>query len=165
MVLSPSLVVFYWISLSSFHGSINMAWQLMLEMGPINFFRTYAPRPSVEASIGYGAWLLFQAALYLFLPSVISTGQLTPAGNLLKYRTNGLLAWFVTHGLFFGLSMSGHLDPAILAKNWEGLLVAANIWGFLLASIAYIKAHVSPSHELDRKFSGMDTLNQVEIDD
>lgn len=154
MVLSPSLVVFYWISLSSFHGSINAAFQVLKEIGPVNFLIDFAPRPSMEANVGYAAWLLFQAGLYLFLPSVISTGQLTPAGNLLKYRTNGTLAWMVTHSLFIGLSISGWLDPAILARNWEGLLVAANIWGFLLSSIAYIKAHVSPSHEHDRKFSG-----------
>ncbi|KAG9230694.1 ergosterol biosynthesis ERG4/ERG24 [Amylocarpus encephaloides] len=131
-----------------------MAWNHLREVGSINFFQTLAPRPSVEASMQYGAWLIFQAALYRWLPSVISTGQLTPAGNLLKYRTNGLLAWFVTHALFFGLSAFGTLDPAFLARNWEGLLVAANIWGFLLTGIAYIKAHVSPTHEQDRKFSG-----------
>jgi len=108
----------------------------------------------MEASVGYGIWILFQATLYQFLPSALSTGQLTPAGYLLKYRTNGLLAWCVTHALFLGFSVCGFLDPAILARNWEGLLVATNIFGFILTGVAYIKAHLSPSHEKDRKFSG-----------
>ncbi|KAH8667375.1 ergosterol biosynthesis ERG4/ERG24 [Tricladium varicosporioides] len=126
----------------------------MWESGAMKFFWTYAPRPTIKASIGYGAWLLFQATLYQFLPSALSTGQLTPAGNLLKYRTNGLLAWAVTHWLFVATSMYGILDPAIIAKNWEGLLVIANVWGFALTMIAYAKAHLAPTHEGDRKFSG-----------
>lgn len=155
MVLCPCLVFFYWIALTSFRGSLTAPWQLMWESGAIKFFWTYAPRPTIKASIGYGAWLLFQAALYQFLPSALCTGQLTPAGNLLKYRTNGLLAWVVTHWLFVAASMYSVLDPAIIAKNWEGLLVIANMWGFALTMIAYVKAHLAPTHEGDRKFSGM----------
>jgi len=126
----------------------------MSESGPTKFFSNYAPRPSLEASIGYGVWLLFQAALYQFLPSVLSSGQLTPAGNLLKYRTNGLLAWWITHALFVALSLYGSLDPALLARNWEGLLLVTNVFGFILTGVVYAKAHFSPSHEKDRKFSG-----------
>ena len=127
---------------------------MLLDIGPVDYFKTYAPAAEVKASVGYAAWILFQTALYQFLPSKLSTGQLTPAGYLLNYRTNGLLAWVVTHLLFFGLSFSGHINPAILARNWEGLLVAANVFGFILSGIAYAKAHLSPTHEGDRKFSG-----------
>lgn len=154
MAICPVLVIFYWISLSSFQGSLAAALEGMREFGPLDFFSTYAPRPSLQAGIGYVIWLLFQAALYQFLPSVLSTGQLTPAGNLLQYRTNGLLAWFVTHGLFLAFSLYGILDMAVLARNWEGLLVVSNVFGFVLTGVAYIKARMSPSHEEDRKFSG-----------
>lgn len=154
MLLSPLLVIFYFITLTSFQGSLSLSTKLLLDIGPLSFFRLYFPQASLKASIGYVAWLFFQAALYLGLPGRISTGQLTPAGNLLKYKTNGLSAWIVTHALFFGLSWYGVLDPAILARNWEGLLVAANVWGFLLTGIAFMKANLSPTHEQDRKFSG-----------
>jgi 7-dehydrocholesterol reductase len=159
MALCPLLVIFYWISLSSFHGSLSEAYNSMSESGPANFFSQYAPRPSLEASVGYGVWLMFQAALYQFLPSVLSSGQLTPAGNLLKYRTNGLLAWSITHALFAAFSLHGTLDPAILARNWEGLLLVTNVYGFILTGVAYAKAHFSPSHEKDRKFSGKHAKN------
>jgi 7-dehydrocholesterol reductase len=131
----------------------------MSESGLTGFFLRYAPRSSSKATVGYGIWLLFQAALYQFLPSVLSSGQLTPAGNLLKYRTNGLLAWSITHVLFAASSLYGILDPAILAKNWEGLLLVTNVFGFLLTGVAYAKAHFSPSHEKDRKFSGKHAKN------
>lgn len=50
--------------------------------------------------------------------------------------------------------MHGCVDAAIFAKNWEGLLVSVNFYGFLLSGFAYIKAYVSPTHEGDCKFSG-----------
>jgi len=51
------------------------------------------------------------------------------------------------------LSVLGILDPAIIAKHWAGLLVSANICGFLLTSFAYFKANFFPTHKLDLKFS------------
>jgi 7-dehydrocholesterol reductase len=153
MLLCPCLVVFIWISLSSFNGSLTVMFNFISNYG-WRSFALYAPQPSSKAALGYTAWVLFQAGLYQFLPSQLSTGQLTPAGNLLQYRTNGLLAWVVTHALFGGLVLFGNLDPAIIARNWEGLLVAANVAGFALSLVAYAKAHVSPTHGGDRKFSG-----------
>lgn len=52
-------------------------------------------------------------------------------------------------GLVFKL-----FSPSIIARNWEGLLVAANAYGFLLTIFAWIKAHVAPTHSDDRKFTG-----------
>lgn len=154
MAFSPSIVIFYCIALSQFQGSIYAAYQELLHLGLVNFAWQYTPGPSHHAHVGYAAWLLFQAALYQSLPSTLRSGQLTPAGNLLMYRVNGLLAWAVTHGLFLAASITGYLDPAILAKNWEGLLVSVNIYGFLLSGFAYWKALNFPTHASDRKFSG-----------
>lgn len=154
MILCPLLVIYYWIALSFFNGSLLQAGTAMLEMGPLAFFRWFAPRPDWRVSISYGGWLAFQAAMYCFLPSTISTGQLTPAGNLLEYRTNGLSAWFATHVVFAVSVLYGAVDPAIIAKNWEALLIAANIYGFLLSGTAYVKAYLSPTYEGDCKFSG-----------
>ncbi|KAM0154704.1 hypothetical protein ACHAQE_007094 [Botrytis cinerea] len=148
------IVIFYWIALSRFEGSLTSAYKSMAMIGPVNFFWQHAPRGNLRTNIGYGTWLLFQAILYQFLPTELSTGQLTPAGNLLKYRTNGLSAWFVTHALFLISSYCGLLDPAILAKHWQALLVSVNVYGFLLSGFAYLKAHLCPTHEGDRKFSG-----------
>jgi 7-dehydrocholesterol reductase len=72
----------------------------------------------------------------------------------LSYTTNGLLAWTITHTLFAASSLAGLLDPSIIARHWEGLHVAVNIYGILLALFAQIKAYVAPSHPEDRKFSG-----------
>lgn len=154
MSLCPLIVIFWWIALARFEGSLTLAFKSMATMGPLNFIWQHAPRGNLRTNIGYGIWLIFQAALYQFLPSKLSNGQLTPAGHLLGYRTNGLSAWIVTHALFLLSSCCGLLDPAILAKHWQALLISVNVYGFLLSGFAYLKAHMSPSHEGDRKFSG-----------
>jgi 7-dehydrocholesterol reductase len=154
MLLCPLLVIFYWIALSSFEGSLLATNSVMWEMGLSSFFRQLAPKPDWRVSMYYGGWVVCQAALFQFLPSRLSKGQLTPAGNLLEYRTNGITAWVVTHMTFVGCVLLRSVDPAIIAKNWEALLVAGNVYGFLLSGMAYIKAHMSPTHEEDRKFSG-----------
>lgn len=126
----------------------------MLRLGVFSFMAQYGPKPAARATVGYLIWIVTQTLFYQFLPSKLSCGQLTPAGNLLKYRTNGLLAWIVTHSLFAGLAVTGYLDPAIIARHWEGLLCMANVFGFAVPVVAYVKAHIAPTHASDRKFSG-----------
>jgi 7-dehydrocholesterol reductase len=154
MLLCPMLVVFSWIALEYFGGSLFAASWEALSLGPLDFALRYSPAFSWKATAGYMAWLFFQAALYTYLPGDLSTGQLTPAGYLLQYYTNGLLAWSVTHVAFGWAVLFAGLDAAIIAKHWSGLLIAVNVYGFVLSTFAYIKAHVAPSHAEDRKFSG-----------
>ena len=154
VVLSPVWIVANWITLEYFGGSLSVFFSAISSDGLIPFIQQYAPRPSMVASIGYVCWLAFQATLYSRLPGPISMGQLTPAGNLLQYKTNGLLAWVVTHLLTVLAATFGFLDLALIANHWEGLLVAVNVYGMLLAAFCVIKAHVAPSHSNDRKFSG-----------
>jgi 7-dehydrocholesterol reductase len=154
MILSPLLVIFSWVTLSQYQGSLFNSTIAMYSMGPSHFIVRYSPIPSVQIFGVYALWLLFQAALYNFLPARLSTGQLTPAGYLLRYHTNGLSAWILTH-IALGLGVFHRLiDPTWIAKNWSGLLVAINAYGFLLSAFAYVKAYVAPTHSEDRKFSG-----------
>ena len=150
----PVLVIFTWVALEDFGGSLWTALSQLLLIGPFNFAIQHTPLISRKELAGYSAWLLFQATLYTFLPSDLGTGQLTPAGYQLKYYTNGLLAWVVTHVGFIAAVLYGAINPAIIANNWAGLLVAANIYGFLLSAFAYFKAYRFPTHVEDRKFSG-----------
>src|SRR5438045_609390 len=140
MLLCPVLVIFTWIALEFFSSSLLTAGAELFSIGPWQFTARYMPTVSSSTLTGYTAWLLFQAALYTSLPSRLSTGQLTPAGYLLKYYTNGLLAWTVSHLVAFALVVSGVVNPTVIADNWAGLLVAANVYGFLLSAFAYFKA-------------------------
>ncbi|KAK8251848.1 7-dehydrosterol-delta 7-reductase [Phyllosticta capitalensis] len=153
MTVPPALVILTWIALEHFDGSILNAVYAIKAQGFTSFIRLYAPAPSLQANVLYATWILFQAFLYTILPGR-SNGQMTPAGHLLEYRTNGLLAYEISIGLFLLCVFSGFLDPTIIARHWEGLIIAYNIWGYALSCIAYIKAHYAPSHADDRHFSG-----------
>ncbi|KAF2138354.1 uncharacterized protein K452DRAFT_328886 [Aplosporella prunicola CBS 121167] len=153
VTVPPSLMILSWIALEHFGGSLFAALSALHVDGLQPFLGKYGPGGNKKVTIAYVAWVLFQALLYTILPGR-SKGQLTPAGNLLEYRTNGFLAWSITVSLSALLVGTGTIDPAIIAKHWEELVVTYNAWGYTLASIAYLKAHFSPSYAEDRNFSG-----------
>ncbi|KAJ6468840.1 7-dehydrocholesterol reductase [Mycena sanguinolenta] len=68
--------------------------------------------------------------------------------------------WVVFQATLFvalpGTSRYGDTTPAgnRLLYKWTGLMVAASSYGTVLSVVAYVKAHVKPSHPSDRKFSG-----------
>ena len=163
LTLCPLLVFVLWSALEDFDGSLLASLSAFWSEGPVLFAAQLGPAFSLQACVGYVVWLSFQATLYTFLPCKTSTGQLTPAGNLLKYKTNGLSAWFVTHCLVFAAAMVGVLDLAIIAKHWGGILIAANIYGFFISTFSYMKAQVAPTHPEDRKFSGQKLLSDLEL--
>jgi 7-dehydrocholesterol reductase len=155
MIFAPLLVMFSGITLSQYQGSLFNSITAIYPEGPWQFVERYIRIPSLRVFGVYPAWVLTQAALYNYLPAQLSAGQRTPAGYLLQYHTNGLSAWTLTHiVLFYGVLLR-IVDPAWIAKNWPGLLVVANSYGFLLSALAYIKAYIAPTHAKDRKFSGM----------
>lgn len=150
----PTWLHINWIALEQYDGSITAALKAAAEEGPINFAFGHFPQFSLQAMFGYAAWLLLQAFFYGYLPGTLCYGQRTPGGHLLTYTANGLLAWAITHVLYISSSLLGWLDPAIVAKHWEGLLVAVNTYGFVLAILAQWKGYLAPSFPEDRKCSG-----------
>lgn len=154
VVVCPLWVVFIWISLEYHNGSVYEAAMSIWNQGLYDFCLKYGPRSSINTFMGYAAWVTFQGLLYTLLPGPVSTGQMTPGGNLLEYKTNGLLAWGVTHGIVLVAGTLRVIDMAIVSNHWMGLFVAANLYGILLAGFCQIKAHISPSYPNDRKFSG-----------
>lgn len=150
----PAVVAWFSITLAHFDSDFSQAWATWHLEGTMAFLNHYLPRPSSKALSLYLAWVLFQAILYTFLPGY-GTGQLTPAGNLLTYNINGLLAWQLTIALAICAMITGYIHPTIIAENWEGLLISANMYGYLLSALAYGKAYFWPSHAEDRKFSGL----------
>jgi 7-dehydrocholesterol reductase len=154
LTLSPLLVVCSYITLAVYDGSLAKFLADIHHNGLIPILWLHYPRYSAKATVALICWTAFQAALFLYLPGPNNTGQMTPAGHILTYRTNGLNAWFVTH-LFWAMCCgTGLLDPGFITKNWEGLVFAMNVGGILLALFAYLKACVMPTHAGDRKFSG-----------
>ncbi|EHK24837.1 uncharacterized protein TRIVIDRAFT_31097 [Trichoderma virens Gv29-8] len=152
--LAPVLIIVWYIALTSFQGSLFALVRAVSTDGLMPILKHYSPQFDSGVTAVYIGWLFLQAILYLYLPGKINTGQRTPAGHLLSYRTNGLAAWTVTHVAYLGLWSLGILDPAFIPKNWGSLIVAMNIAGYILSAFSFIKAHIQPTHADDRKFSG-----------
>ncbi|KAI8918502.1 ergosterol biosynthesis ERG4/ERG24 [Powellomyces hirtus] len=160
MAFCPLFVVYAWMSCTSFQCSLMGPLEKVfkadsIESGIRTLVHDDFPKPTSEGFKLYFAWLAFQAVCYSWLPGKIGYGQMTPAGYTLPYIVNGLLTWIVTHALFFGASLGLGLFPAsIIHDNWGGLLIATNVYGYLLTGFCYLKAQIAPSHREDRKFSG-----------
>ena len=153
--LAPLLALSFFITLAQFDGSLSKFVEAVLQEGFLPVLIAHGPHFSFKGTLAVTCWISLQAALFQLLPGPINTGQRTPAGHLLTYRTNGLWAWIVTHVLYLALCWFGLLDPGFVPRNWGGLVAAMNLAGFLLSAFAYAKAYLMPTHSDDRKFSGI----------
>ncbi|KAB8220225.1 P-loop containing nucleoside triphosphate hydrolase protein [Aspergillus novoparasiticus] len=125
----------------------------------------YQP-PSLPVALYFATWIAFQATLFTILPGTIAIGQPTPAGERLCYRLNGFKCWLITVLTSLLLWVTGVIDLHFIASNWSELLSASTYYAWILAVLALVKAHLAPSHLMDRKFSGnffTDLYNGIEL--
>lgn len=115
---------------------------------------TWCPRFSRKATQIWIGWVAVQALMYQFVPGKIGYGQRTPAGHLLPYNVNGLTCYFISHVGFVLGSYFGLYKLSVIADNWTGLFVIANVGGYGLTTFCMVKAYLAPSHSADRKFTG-----------
>ncbi|RAQ58320.1 hypothetical protein AFCA_012654 [Aspergillus flavus] len=151
---SPFAVIYYWIAYRYFDTSIVTAAKAVYSEGPFQFFATRLPHSSADAILGYAGWLTLQAILYIYLPGSEALGPVTPAGRRLKYKLNGLAAWGATVVLWAVGSVSGIIDPACIAKNWEGLVWTINVFSVVAVVLFHIKARIMPDNEAETFITG-----------
>lgn len=152
--VTPLLGIVFSIIILDFQGSITDFAYAAYSGNLSSTLPAYYPRFDWHALAGYAFWVFLQALLFWGLPGKKSLGQPTAGGNLLSYTTNGLFAWFATHAVLGALWLLGIVDPGFVPRNWVNLWHVANVCGFLMSGLAFIKAHLVPSHIRDRKFSG-----------
>ena len=119
-----------------------------------NLLASWIPQPTWKATNMWLAWCTIQGIMYMLVPCKIGYGQRTPAGHLLPYYVNGLACYFISHAAFVLGAYLGFYKLSVIADNWSGLFVIANIAGYGLTTFCMIKAYVAPSHAADRKFTG-----------
>ena len=138
-------------------------YQGQLVMPSMTFWRHMAP-PTVEAIAFYGGWLIWQAALYHFLPGRRVLGQPLNDGSRLPYTLNGLLSFVFTIGLWFVLHVTDLLPGHFFYTNLGSLLTTANIIVFILCIYMYwlgrqqANLEEKTKHPIDGFFVGV-TLN------
>lgn len=152
---SPLFVAYVWLSCERYACALSgplldaagSRWSLRAVLDAL-------PKPTLAGFAMLAAWYLGQAALAVALPARTGYGAITPAGERLGYRLNGLLAWAVTHAVLYLVAFRWRLiSPTLVADNWGGLLVAANAAGFLVAMLGYWRARARPS-SADRRVTG-----------
>jgi len=132
---------------------ISAPFFAFVEMSFTDFLK-FIPLPTWKAFYIFVIWYTFQVILFMCVPGKITTGQMTPAGNLLKYHINGLRVWIITHIVLLICIYFRLFQSTIIYDNWGPLLTIANIWGYLLATFSFVKAIYFPSHAGDVKFTG-----------
>ncbi|KAI9929474.1 hypothetical protein ASPWEDRAFT_110782 [Aspergillus wentii DTO 134E9] len=166
VIASPLFVLFIFISLQHFNGSVLDAGIALISSWS-DFFLRYLPRLTTHSATIYTGWVIGQAVLYSTLPGKIVSGAQTPGGNALPYKMNGLASWFVTVGVFLLIAWKGGVQAAAaLADSWGGVLVAANIYGIAVSVLAWLKGRFMPSYMQDRRLSGSifhDFLSGIEL--
>lgn len=165
LTMTPLMVLYFYITAFHFEGSLSAPLQALWqgEMALSNFI-PMIPDASLAAVGLFAIWIALQVILAL-LPDALHRlmpykggeclGAITPAGNRLTYRINGLQAWVISHLIFFvGAFGFGWFSPTILFDHWGALLWVVNVVGFALAAFVYVKSYLFPSFPNDRKFSG-----------
>ncbi|PGH23568.1 hypothetical protein AJ80_02348 [Polytolypa hystricis UAMH7299] len=154
LIVTPLLVMSSCIALEHFDASISDMLSAFWHQGSWNFLSRYFPYPVTGAFLAYLGWIALQALLYTLLPGSSYVGQPTPGGNVLTYKLNGLQAFIITISLFILAEVAGLAKLSYIATSWPGILVVANIYGVFITLVAYLKAHLKPSHPSDTRFSG-----------
>jgi len=150
---SPILLWFYLIAYQYFDASLSSAVASFLSEG-VFFFSSRLPYPTVVSTTAYLAWVLFQAALYIFIPARLHRAPRTPGGRQLLYKLNGLRAWALTVLAAATIAYYRLIDPMFIADNLTGLFATANLYCIVLIGVFYVKARTRPDNEGDTLLTG-----------
>ncbi|KAB8231647.1 ergosterol biosynthesis ERG4/ERG24 family-domain-containing protein [Aspergillus alliaceus] len=125
-VLSATIVVlFVCTSLSNFNGSLQGAFAFL----PI---------------IGYGVWLVFQAALSSVLP-----------GKIAHRAPNSRRSLFALQDKYLSIIYVEVFQAIVsVARYWAAVLMAANMYGLLVSVLALLKGYIILTSTQDRRLNG-----------
>jgi 7-dehydrocholesterol reductase len=149
---APPAAIVLWIvcNFEPFDGSLrpllgNGGWRALAERWPA---------PSGTAIGILLPFAVLQLLLLRLLPGRSFEGPISPRGIRPAYKLNGVLAWLVTHGLFFSASFGLGLFPAGIVWDHFGEILATLVtFALLFCLFLYAKGRYWPSSE-DRSVSG-----------
>jgi 7-dehydrocholesterol reductase len=112
------------------------------------------PWPTLTAA---GILLIFatvEMALLAWLPGPVFEGPIAPSGSRPRYKLNGVAAWAVTHGLFFGCSYGlGLFDAGVVWDHFGAILATLVAFALVFCLFLYVRGRVAPTSD-DRSVSG-----------
>ncbi len=152
ILLTPPAAIIFWIvcTFEPFNGALlplltAAGWQSVFE---------HWPWPTVDAAMIVVVYAVLQGVLLQWLPGEPFEGPITPSGNRPHYKLNGVAAWFVTHGLFFGCSYGLHwFNAGIVWDHFGAMLATLVLFALVFCLFLYVKGVYWPTSE-DRSVSG-----------
>mmetsp|Transcript_95809 Transcript_95809/g.270861 ORF Transcript_95809/g.270861 Transcript_95809/m.270861 type:complete len:477 (+) Transcript_95809:82-1512(+) len=97
-----------------------------------------AIRPTWKAIGAIAIWIVFQAAMEIFIPAKIVEGVTLKNGRKLKYPMNGLVCFFLSHAACYVVCWLGLLSPYFVWSNLGALLTCSVIIAKLMALWLYV---------------------------
>ena len=135
MTTTPLLVIAVWMAVLRYDGSVAA----LAAAGPAAWW-AQVPMPTATALAIILGWIASQWALLRWLPGPTFLGPVSPQGDRPVYRKNGVAAWFVSHGLLFGVAWPlGWIDPGALFDHYGAVLVTLNLGALALCGLLYVK--------------------------
>lgn len=142
IVVCPPLTVVLWMITVHFHGSV-LEFVRGIDAAR---FASLMPMPSLTAAAIFGVWALVQLVLLRWLPGKDHLGPPTPMGNRPLYKGNGVLAFFVTHALWYVAAYPLHLfSPTIVYDHFGELTITLSLFALLFCGFLYWKGVNHPS--------------------
>ena len=141
VLATPPLVVVLWMTCAHFDGSIV---EFATTVTAARFWQLF-PRPTARAAAILMGWFVAQGMLLAFLPGTKHLGPPTPTGQQPTYRSNGVSAWFVTHGSLLAGWRLGLWSPATLYRELGPMLVILNASALAFCVFLYWKGRYYPS--------------------
>ena len=110
IVVLPVLTILLWLIVRYFDGSVLA----FADEASLDRVIQLWPLPSVRAAAILGVWITFQALLLLVLPGRWQFGPVTPAGDRVAYKLNGVPAFIVTVSAFCAASSTKWFSPTVV---------------------------------------------------
>ncbi len=152
ILFTPPAAIIFWIvcTFEPFNGSIRP----LLSAAGWRSIAAHWPWPSASAAAIVLTFLVLEVILLQWLPGKIFEGPITPTGSRPRYKLNGVLAWLVTHALFFGCSFGLHLFKAgIVWDHFGEILATLVLFALIFCLLLYFKGRFWPSSQ-DHSLSG-----------
>jgi len=141
ILASPIVVVLIWRTCVAYDGSLQA---MLADFSVAKLWRAW-PWPSRTALAVVGGFAAFEALLLVALPGRVMQGPVTPSGNRVTYKLNGVAAWAVTHLAFVVGAARGWFSPSVVYDHFGEIITTCSLFAVLFCGVLYFKGLHFPS--------------------
>jgi len=142
ILVCPFAVVLLWYACVSWDGSLT---SMAAHSSSARLLRDW-PWPTAASIKIVLAFAALQGVLMVALPGKRILGPVTPAGDRVAYKVNGLLAWAATHALFYFVCIRFKwVSPGIVYDHFGAIVMTCNLFALVFCLFLYFKGVYFPS--------------------